>query len=158
MLEIWTCGCNLPISDVGVCVRLWMVVDVTGSGIAFGIAGHDLIVLWLVDTDVVYPHGGWKVVRLNFVDVDGRKTVRHSEVGNDGHRLFRNHSLANVAVGSCRFLLHCPRLFITNVPRNEAIVASLVFERVLLIRLAVVPVVVQVGQAGNGLLEGSTLV
>ena len=142
MLEIWTSYYHLPISDVGVCVRLRMVIDVTGSRIAFGITGHDLVVLWLVDTDVVYPHGGWQVVRLNFVDVDGRETVRHSEVGNDGHRLFRNHSLANVTVGSCRFLLHCPRLFITNVPCDEAIVASLVFERVFLIRFTVVPVVV----------------
>jgi len=134
-----------------------MLPDVVGGGETIRIARHDLIVLWLVDADIVDAHGSWQIFG-DFFKINGRKTVRHSKVGDDGHWLFGDLSCAEVAVGTSGFLVHSPGLVFSNIPCNEAVFARLVLERVGLVLLAIVPVVVQVGQARDGLLVRSALV
>lgn len=148
---------RLPVCVVGVRVRIWVGLDVRGGFVTFGVAGHAFLALLLIDADIIDAHDCRQHGR-DLVEIDGCETVGHAKVGNDGHGLLWNGSSTNVAIGSSGRGLHGPGLFITHVPGDEAIIASLVFECILLVLLAIVPVGVQVRQTRDSLLVGSTLV
>lgn len=136
---------NLPVGQVGICEWLRMPVNVRRGGIPLRIARHDLVVLGLVYTNVVNSHDSRQIFG-NLGKINGSETVRHAEIGDDGHGLFWNNASANIAVGSSRRGLESPGLVLANVPGDEAGFACLVLERVRLVLLAIVPVRIQVGQ------------
>lgn len=118
-----------------------MVFDVRGCWVSRRIAGHNGIVVILVDANVVHTHGRGEE-RRNSRQVDGREAVRHAKVENNGHWLLGHHSLADVSVGTKCLAVNRPHGLITNHPGDVALCAGGVIKGVGLVSFAVVPVVV----------------
>lgn len=129
-----------------------MACDVTGGREVGRIAGYHLVVLVLIDADVVDSHRR-RHERGETRKVERRETVRHAEVGNDGHGLLWNGPLAYVAVLSERSAIQGPGGFFAHVPGNVTFGARFVLECVLLVGPTVVPIVVEMSEARKSLLE-----
>jgi len=100
---------SFPVSEVRVHVCIRVFPDVLRCWVAWRITGHEIIVvllvLVLVNSDEVDGHQRREIL-LDGGNVNGSETVGHAGVGDDGHWLLWNDSLADVAVGSGSGSLH----------------------------------------------------
>ena len=126
------------------CSAMYCVVSKPGGSQVEVVVGAGVRVL--VYPDVVEAHRRRQRVRDPRV-VDLREALRHAQVGDYRHRLPRHHAVAHVAVGAHGAAVDLPQWVVADVPRHVALVgcvARVVVEGVSLVRLSVVPVVVQV--------------
>jgi len=89
--------CCLPRGQVGVVVGLWVSRNVTSRRVTGWIASDHRVVLILIYPNVVETHCGrhqWaKASQIQLCEA-----VRHAEVHYNGHWLFRNDSLTDIAI------------------------------------------------------------
>lgn len=146
---------NTPSGQVDVGVRLRVLVDEFSGWIIRRIASHQLAILVLVYADVINPHRGWESGG-DAGKVDGGETVGHAKIEDEGHWLFGNDPLGNVSIWANCFCIQGPHRLVTDEPCDEAFAAGSVVKRILLVGIAIVPVIVQIGKARDSLLIWSS--
>ena len=146
-----------PCRFVKIVVWFWMIRNVIGRRKSRRIACYALRIWILVYSHVVEAHRG----RHGFPEtrkIQLCEAAGHAEVHDHCHRLLRDGSLAGIAVWSNGPMIHLPRLFLTNVPSDFTFFAGLVLKRISLVGLALVPVVIQHGESGYGLLKRASTI
>lgn len=142
---------------VGILIRPFVLLDVLRRRIAFRIASDEFFALILVNADIIDAHSRGQLFRKT-LQVEEGKTVRHTEVGNNSHRLFRDDSGTDIAVGTHGTRVHGPSFSLSNIPSNVALAAGFVVEGIRLVFFVIVPIVVQVSETRYSLLKGSSAV
>lgn len=121
------------------------------------IASGDLVVLILVDSHVVEPHGR-RHQRPEPSQVQLREAVTHTKVEDHRHWFFGDDSLTDIAIWSKSPRIEIPRLLRADKPRRVASRPRFVFESVDLVAVVIIPVVVEISDTRDGLLVNTTLV
>lgn len=149
---------HIPLCQIRIRVSVHVVGDIVRCLIPFGITrdtGRRGRIL--VDADVVKAHG-CRQGSFNAREIDVRKSSGHAKVHDDCHGLHWYDSLSHVAVGANSSSIQSPCLNIGYRPRYTASWSGGVVKIIRCITIAVVPVIVDIRQAGQGLLEWRSLV
>lgn len=134
-----------------------MLLNILRRPITRRVTRNTNIVRILIYANIIHPHRSRPRLREPR-PIQHRERGRHTKIQNRVHGLHGNHSLANVAIGANGFCVDGPGLFVADEPCYVPPGARCVFEGVDLVFFAVVPVVVEVGEAGGDLLEGAAAV
>ena len=137
---------SIPSGHVRVCVYIVMLIDVGGRLPARRIAGDRLRIWILVDSNVIESHSCWQEWS-DAREVKGSERGGHAKIQNDGHWLLWDDSLPNVAVWPDCVPSDSPSCVLANKPRDVTIATRSILESIDLVRIAVVPLVVNIGNA-----------
>ena len=148
----------IPSSQIRIRVGIYVIGNILGCLVSIRITrdtGRRRSIL--VNANVIKAHRRWKG-RFDAREIDIRKSVGHAKVHDDCHGLHWNDSLSDVAVGGYGSSIQSPRLDIGHRPCNPTCWSGSVIKIVRCIIFAVIPVIVEICQAGQGLLKRSSLI
>lgn len=138
-------------------IRVRMLLNILRRPITCRITRNTNLVRILVNPNIVHPHRS-RPRLLETRPVQHRERWRHTKIQNWVHGLHGDHSLADVAVGANSLGVDGPGLLTADEPGYVPLGSGRVFKGVDLVFFAVVPVVVEIGEAGGDLLEGATTI
>ena len=133
-----------------------MALDVLRGLPARRVTSHAVISIMriLIDPNVIDTHERWQQLVNGLVD--RCEVLSHAKVHNDGHWLCWDDSRTDVSVRADGSSVQGPGLVFADIPGHCAVRSGRVVDAVRLVRLAIVPVVVDVAQTGRAFLERTT--
>jgi hypothetical protein len=111
----------------------------------------------LINSNIVDLHDCWKK-RGDSGKVQGGKPVRHTKIDDGVHGFLGKDPLANISIRSDGVPSKSPGCLVTNKECRISISSRFILKGVSLIAISVIPLIVEIAQTRNGLLEGPSTI
>lgn len=137
-------------------IRLPVRIDIPRSLEPGRITRHANLIRVLINPNIIKP----QIRRHILADtlILRRKVIRHTQIHDHAHRFERDHALTDVPIGPDGAPVESPGFVGTDEPGDVSCGTGGVFEGEDLVFRAVVPAVVEVCEAGHGLLVNAATV